>query len=90
MSARALRVVAEQPRTRGECAGGPRPCPWSACRYHLESATDTCALDVADRGGVTLQQVGELIGVSQPRVYQIADSALRKARRRARWLGFSP
>lgn len=26
---------AERPRTRGECMGGPRPCPWVGCRYHL-------------------------------------------------------
>lgn len=24
-----------RPRTRGECVGGPRPCPWVGCRYHL-------------------------------------------------------
>lgn len=24
-----------RPRTRGECAGSPRPCPWAGCRYHL-------------------------------------------------------
>lgn len=28
-------VFAERPRTRGECADGPRPCPWVACKYHL-------------------------------------------------------
>ena len=30
---RALR--AERPRVRGDCAEGPRPCPWASCRYHL-------------------------------------------------------
>lgn len=25
----------ERPRTRGDCADGPRPCPFSSCRYHL-------------------------------------------------------
>lgn len=24
-----------RPRTRGDCAGGPRPCPWVSCRHHL-------------------------------------------------------
>jgi hypothetical protein len=24
-----------RPRTRGECRGGPRPCPFVGCRYHL-------------------------------------------------------
>ena len=26
---------ANRPRTRGDCANGPRPCPWASCRYHL-------------------------------------------------------
>lgn len=26
---------AQRPRTRGECADGPRPCPWVSCRHHL-------------------------------------------------------
>lgn len=24
-----------RPRTRGECKGEPRPCPWISCRHHL-------------------------------------------------------
>jgi hypothetical protein len=28
-------VDIERPRTRGECADVPRPCPWIACKYHL-------------------------------------------------------
>ena len=24
-----------KPQTRGECASGPRPCPWVSCKYHL-------------------------------------------------------
>lgn len=24
-----------RPRTRGDCAAGPRPCPWISCRHHL-------------------------------------------------------
>ena len=27
--------VHTRPQTRGECAGGARPCPWVSCRYHL-------------------------------------------------------
>jgi hypothetical protein len=30
-----------RPRTRGECADGPRPCPWASCRHNL-------AVDVVD------------------------------------------
>lgn len=24
-----------RPKTRGECARGPRPCPWVSCKHHL-------------------------------------------------------
>lgn len=27
--------MTDRPRTRGECRGGERPCPWVSCRYHL-------------------------------------------------------
>jgi hypothetical protein len=26
---------ADRPVTRGDCAGGERPCPWVSCRNHL-------------------------------------------------------
>lgn len=31
----ALLAAHARPRTRGECEGGLRPCPWYGCRYHL-------------------------------------------------------
>lgn len=34
----------QRPRTRGECRGGERPCPWAGCRYHL-------AVDVNEDNG---------------------------------------
>lgn len=84
---------AERPRTRGECAGVPRPCPWVSCRYHLlievnphtgslklvfptrepwEMPADaSCALDVAERGGMTLDAVGECLNQTRERVRQV-------------------
>lgn len=43
-------LEAERPRTRGDCAGGPRPCPWVSCRHHLYLNVDptTGALQVAN------------------------------------------
>lgn len=41
---------------------------------------DTCALEVAERGGATLERVGEAINVTRERVRQIEAMALRKAR----------
>lgn len=28
-------IVANKPRTRADCKGGPRPCPWVSCSEHL-------------------------------------------------------
>lgn len=93
-----------RPKTRGECADGPRPCPWVTCRMHLftdvspksgslkinfpgrsieytlRAMKDTCALDVADRGGITLEEVGDLVNVSMERARQIQEPALGKTR----------
>jgi Sigma-70, region 4 len=77
-----LRVLpSEPPRTRGDCIGGPRPCPW-ACRHNLtvergwRPGRPSCALDVADQGGLTLAQIGELLGVSRERIRQIQKQAV--------------
>lgn len=43
--------------------------------------TDTCALDVADRGEHTLEEVGELLGMTKERARQIEERGLAKFRR---------
>ncbi len=89
----------QRPRTRGECATVPRPCPWVGCRMNLfldvsEAGTirkdhpgepgdmppeHSCALDVASRGELTLEEIGNLLrGVSRERIRQIERSALRR------------
>jgi hypothetical protein len=78
-----------RPRTRGECARGVRPCPWVSCRHHLAldvypsgrvreyaGTGETCSLDVADRGGVTLEEVGEMLGISKEAARQMEDLAM--------------
>lgn len=90
----------ERPRTRGDCADGPRPCPWVSCRYHLyldaagpalklnfpdrepDELRESCALDVADRGGVTLEESGRYVNVTRERLRQIETIALKKLQRR--------
>lgn len=36
-----------RPKTRAECVGGPRPCPFVSCKYHLY-------LDVSRKGSIKL------------------------------------
>jgi hypothetical protein len=74
-----------RPRVRADCeAGGVndfRPCPWLGCKYNIREAPigkPTCVLDVALEGGVTLEEVGEMIGLTRERIRQIEQNALRK------------
>jgi hypothetical protein len=39
---------------------------------------DTCALDLADRGGMTLEEVADRFNLTRERIRQIEDMALRK------------
>jgi DNA-directed RNA polymerase specialized sigma24 family protein len=89
----------ERPRTRGDCADMPRPCPFVSCRHHLyldvhpdsgalklnfgtmevDELRESCALDVADRGGVTLEETGAILNLTRERIRQIEVSALESA-----------
>lgn len=50
---------------------------------HLEpdDMIESCALDVAERGAHTAQEISELLNVSHQRITQILDKALRVYRR---------
>lgn len=87
-----------RPRTRAECAEGPRPCPFVSCKYHLFvdvsprtgaiklnfpdlevwDLADSCSLDVADRGGTTLEDVGAIMNLTRERIRQVEVKALAK------------
>jgi hypothetical protein len=90
----------DRPRTRGDCEGSERPCPFVSCRYHLyldvdpisgavklnfperepDELAETCALDVADRGGVTLEQTADYVNLTRERIRQLEVAALKRAR----------
>ncbi len=40
--------------------------------------SESCALDLAERGGMTLQEVAEVLGVTRERIRQLESKALRK------------
>ena len=46
----------------------------------VESMTESCALDVAARGGITLEEIGTLLNFTRERIRQIVDGALVKIR----------
>jgi hypothetical protein len=92
----------ERPKTRGDCARVPRPCPFVACKYSLYldtsetgsiifnfphlapwemQADQSCALDLADRGGMTLEEIATVTNLSRERIRQVeSKTLLRRAR----------
>jgi len=94
-------VASVRPKTRSDCADGPRPCPFISCRHHLYSAVnrsallrreypeidalvESCTLDIANEGGVTLERVAEILGLTRERVRQLERKALRRVQKAVR------
>lgn len=46
----------------------------------LEDMRQTCSLDVADRGGITLEEVGEILNLTRERIRQVEVRGLLKLR----------
>ncbi len=87
-----------KPKSRAECLGTERPCPYVSCKHHLYldvsprtgaiklnfpdlevwEMKETCALDVADRGGTTLEDVGAIMNLTRERIRQVEVRALAK------------
>jgi len=90
-------VEAERPKTRAECPETrPCPWVGCRHHLALEATEyggvlpplddwetrETCALDVADRKQEpTLEEIGELLGITRERVRQIEERALAKLNR---------
>lgn len=94
-----------RPKTRGECVGGARPCPYVMCKHNLyvdvkangsikvnfpdlepDQMGESCSLDMADRGGATLEEVGDTMNMTRERARQIENIALGKLDRRMGYL----
>ncbi len=93
-------IEAARPRSRADCANGPRPCMFVSCKHHLYldvnpgtgsiklnfpdkeiwEMAETCALDVADRGGITLEEVGGIMNLTRERIRQVETRGLLKLR----------
>jgi hypothetical protein len=46
----------------------------------LTDLPETCALDVADRGGVTLEEIGEILNLTRERIRQVESRGLEQLR----------
>lgn len=98
-----------RPKTRGDCAKVPRPCPYVVCKHslyldvsetgsiilnfpHLEPgqmpADRSCALDLAEKGPMTLEDIAVVTNLTRERIRQVELKALvRRARPAAEALG---
>lgn len=86
MAARALPIV---PTTRAGCAELARPCSVRACRHHLDRGSSGCSLDEAERhpDGMSLAEIGEVLGLSVDAVHRVERIALHVFARRSFVLG---
>jgi hypothetical protein len=72
----------------------PRIAEWNADDFDelVDALPATCALDLAELGGMRLEEVAMVTGLARPRVEQLEIAALRKLAksreiRKARWDG---
>jgi hypothetical protein len=99
-------VDVPRPKTRADCRGEARPCPWVACKHHLyldinpETGSikinfpdlepweiqHTCALDVAEEGARTLEQIGDITNLTRERVRQLEVRGLLNLKMNSRTL----
>jgi hypothetical protein len=54
-------------------------CPKTECRYWMPSpSSQNCSLIAASVGGMTLEQIGQIFGLTRMRVCQIEKSIYKK------------
>lgn len=69
-------TIVKRKLTRGDCLKEQRPCQ-RHCPYRLDGA-ESCALDVADRGGLSRPEVAAILGVSKTAIQDAEERAMRK------------
>ena len=58
------------------------PCKESDCRHHLNSEKNyNCAIIASEEGPLTLQEIGDIFGVSRMRICQIEKAILKKLKK---------
>lgn len=82
VSVAAWEAAPRPPATRADCADIARPCPALRCRHHNGAGPWSCSLDVADAGGITLDEVGRALRVTRERARQLEVQALVQLRMR--------
>lgn len=86
--------------TGGACmVASTGPCETTICRHHVDDSpqrgtqltqTETCALKLAERDGMTLQEVADhLGGITRERVRQIETAAIKRLLRGLQARGFA-
>lgn len=56
-----------------------RNCKNTGCRYWIDSeSSNNCTMIAADKGPMTLQEIGDIFGVTRMRICQIEKSVLKK------------
>ncbi len=55
------------------------PCLQTGCRYWIDcDKSNNCTMIAADKGPMTLQEIGDIFGVTRMRICQIEKSVLKK------------
>ena len=55
------------------------PCGKTSCKYWIENpACQNCTIIASSNGSLTLQEIGDIFGVSRMRVCQIEKTILKK------------